>query len=82
MHVRKIITAISASAALMLVGVLQPALAQPRVVITADSMSYGGGSFNCTGGCTITQLGNGWTQIDTADGESYLSDGTNVYGAP
>lgn len=83
MYIIKRLAALSAAAVLML-AVTQPASAVVlrQYVTKAESILVGGGSINCQSGCTVTVNDDGTTEIDTGDGQSYLSDGTNLYGAP
>jgi hypothetical protein len=82
LHIAKTLTAFSA-AALLVLGLVGPASAIQRTYqVGGGTLNVAGGSINCASGCTVTVLDDGTTQIDTADGQSYWSDGSGLYGAP
>jgi hypothetical protein len=72
------------AAALLALALTQPASANVlrQYVVTADAISVPGGSIACESGCTVTINSDGSEQIDTGNGDSYWSDGTDLYGAP
>lgn len=83
MHITKIFAAVSAAALLSLgLSVPASALVQQSYVVSGGTLLIGGGSINCESGCTVTTLDDGSQEIDTADGESFWTDGSGLYGAP
>jgi hypothetical protein len=75
-------------AAIILVGTMfvgiAPAFAQfvSKVFVIEGDNGQHIGSIDCSSGCTITDIGNGMTEIDTGNGDSYLVMDGQLYGAP
>ena len=57
-----------------------------QTVYVTQEINTGHGTVNCaaSGGCVIYDLGNGYSEIDTGNGQSYLVDQSTgeIYGAP
>ncbi|HEV3089727.1 MAG TPA: hypothetical protein VGX96_21180 [Candidatus Elarobacter sp.] len=76
--------AAASAAAILTLAVAQPAAAVVvrQYFVQSSTLHVAGGSINCSSGCTVTVTDDGYTEISVNGGETYLSDGTNLYGAP